>query len=147
MKVILVKDVDKVGKEGETVEVKEGYARNFLIPTGAAIKATKNSFTAIDELKKRKLKAEEKGKKEAILLQQKIEAISLTLTAEVKEGEEIYGSISETQILKALKDEGFELDKGLLQLGEHIKKLGVYNLKVKLHPEVEANLRVWVMKK
>jgi large subunit ribosomal protein L9 len=71
----------------------------------------------------------------------------LTLTAEVKEGEEIYGSISETQIFKALKDEGLELEKGVLQLDEHIKKLGVYNLKVKLHPQVEANLRVWVMKK
>jgi large subunit ribosomal protein L9 len=147
MKVILLKDVDKVGKEGETLEVKEGYARNFLIPTGRAIKATKNSFAAIDELKKKKLKAEEKGKKEAALLKEKIEAVSLTLTAEVKEGEEIYGSISETQIFKALKDEGLELEKGVLQLDEHIKKLGVYNLKVKLHPQVEANLRVWVMKK
>jgi large subunit ribosomal protein L9 len=60
MKVILLKDVDKVGKEGETLEVKEGYARNFLIPTGRAIKATKNSFAAIDELKKKKAQGRRK---------------------------------------------------------------------------------------
>ncbi|MDP2922898.1 MAG: 50S ribosomal protein L9 [Candidatus Omnitrophota bacterium] len=147
MKVVLIKNVEKLGKEGDIIEVKDGYARNFLIPTGVALRAIKGSFHEIEEMKKRKVKSEEKGKKEAIALKEKIEEISITLTTEVKEGEEIYGSISEPQILRALKEEGFELDKGKLTLDEPIKKLGVYNLKVKLHPAVEANLRVWVMKK
>lgn len=147
MKVVLIKNVEKLGKEGDIIEVKDGYARNFLIPTGVALRAIKGSFYEIEEMKKRKVKSEEKGKKEAIALKEKIEEISITLTTEVKEGEEIYGSISEPQILRALKEEGFELDKGKLTLDEPIKKLGVYNLKVKLHPAVEANLRVWVMKK
>ena len=147
MKVVLIKNVEKLGKEGDIIEVKDGYARNFLIPTGVALRATKGSFHEIEEMKKRKVKSEEKGKKEAIVLKEKIEEISITLTTEVKEGEEIYGSISEPQILRALKEEGFELDKGKLSLDGPIKKLGVYNLKVKLHPAVEANLRIWVMKK
>ena len=147
MKIILTKDVEKLGKEGDVIEVKEGFARNFLLPQGSAIKATKNSFKEIEELKKRKDKQGEKVKNEAGQLKAKIEALSLTITAEAKDTEELYGSITEQQILKALKDESLTLDKGAIAIPEQIKKLGVYNLKVKLHPAVEANLRLWVMKK
>ena len=146
MKVVLIKNVEKLGKEGDIIEVKDGYARNFLIPTGVALRATKGSFHEIEEIKKRKVKSEEKGKKEAIALKEKIEEISITLTTEVKEDEEIYGSIAEPQILRALKEEGFELDKGKLTLDEPIKKLGSYQIVVKIIPEVKATLRVWIVK-
>ncbi len=147
MKIILTKDVEKIGKEGDVVEVKEGFARNFLLPRGIAIKATKNSYREIEELKKRKDKQEEKVKDEALSVKTKIEALSLTLTVEAKDTEELYGSITEQQILKALQEEDLAVEKGKIILTEPIKKLGVYNLKVKLHPTVEANLRLWVMKK
>jgi len=147
VKIILTKDVEKLGKEGDVIEVKEGFARNFLLPQGSAIKATKNSFKEIEELKKRKDKQDEKIKNEAAQFKTKIEALSLTIIAEAKDTEELYGSVTEQQILKALKDEGLTLDKGKIAIPEQIKKLGVYNLKVKLHPAVEANLRLWVMKK
>jgi large subunit ribosomal protein L9 len=147
VKIILTKDVEKIGKEGDVVDVKEGFARNFLLPRGVAIKATKNSYKEIDELKKRKDKQEEKIKGEALSVKTKIEALSLTLTAEAKDTEELYGSITEQQILKALSGEDLTVEKGKIILTEPIKKLGVYNLKVKLHPTVEANLRLWVMKK
>jgi large subunit ribosomal protein L9 len=147
VKIILTKDVEKLGKEGDVIEVKEGFARNFLLPQGSAIKATKNSFKEIEELKKRKDKQDEKIKNEAAQFKTKIEALSLTIIAEAKDTEELYGSVTEQQILKALKDEGLALDKGKIAIPEQIKKLGVYNLKVKLHPAVEANLRLWVMKK
>ncbi len=147
MKIILTKDVEKIGKEGDIVDVKEGFARNFLLPRGVAIKATKNSYKEIEELKKRKDKQEEKIKGEALSVKTKIEALSLTLTAEAKDTEELYGSITEQQILKALSGEDLTVEKGKIILTEPIKKLGVYNLKVKLHPTVEANLRLWVMKK
>lgn len=148
MKVILVKDVEKLGKEGDVIDVKEGFARNFLLPRGSAIRATKNSFKEIEELKKRKDKQDEKVKGEAAQVKTKIEALSLTITVEAKETEELYGSITEQQILKALKDEEeLIIEKGKIAITEPIKKLGVYNLKVKLHPAVEANLRLWVMKK
>jgi large subunit ribosomal protein L9 len=147
VKVILLKDIDKLGKEGSVLEVKEGYARNFLMPQKLAIKATKDSFREIEEIKKRKDKVEEKTKKEALEFKTKIEALSLTIIQEAKDTEEIYGSVGEQQILKALKDESITLDKGKIDIVEPIKKLGVYHLKVRLHPAVEANLRVWVMKK
>jgi len=147
VKIIITKDSEKLGKEGDVIEVKEGFARNFLLPRGLAIKATKNSFKEIEELKKRKDKQEEKVKIDALEIKTKIEALSLTITTEAKDTEELYGSITEQQILKALKEEGFTLEKGKIAIPEPVKKLGVYNLKVKLHPAVEANLRLWVMKK
>jgi len=147
VKIILLKDVEKIGKEGNVIEVKEGYARNFLLPQKLAIKATKDSFREIEEIKKRKDKVEEKTKKEASEIKVKMEALSLTIIQEAKDTEEIYGSVGEQQILKVLNDEGIALEKGRIEILEPIKKLGVYNLKVRLHPAVEANLRVWVMKK
>ncbi|HIE36100.1 MAG TPA: 50S ribosomal protein L9 [Candidatus Omnitrophica bacterium] len=146
-KVILLKNIEKLGKEMEVVEVKPGYARNYLIPHGLALKANRESFELLEKIKKERLKIEEKEKKEALKLKEKLEKISLTITVQAKDDEEIYGSIQEVQILKALEEEGVNLEKGKLVLEEPIKKIGVYNLKVNLHPQIQANLRVWVVKK
>lgn len=147
MKVILTKDVSNLGKEGTTIEVKDGYARNYLLPNNLAFEATKDNLVKLEELKRTRLKILETQKKSVIDIKQKLEAISVTLTASAKDDEEIFGSITEGQILKALKEEGVELEKGKIELETPIKKIGVYNLKVKLHPEVDANLRVWIVKK
>ena len=147
MKVILIKDVERLGQEGKVVTVKDGYARNCLIPQGLALKADKVNSRQLEELKRKKVKVLQKQKESAIEFQKKIEAVSLTIPAEVKEDEEIFGSINEAQILKMLSDEGISLEKGVLTIVEPIKKLGVYNLKAKIHPEVEATVRVWVVKK
>ena len=147
MKVILTKDVSNLGKEGATLEVKDGYARNYLLPNNLAFEATKDNLVKLEELKRTRLKILETQKKSVIDIKQKLEAISVTLTASAKDDEEIFGSITEGQILKALKEEGVELEKGKIELETPIKKIGVYNLKVKLHPEVDANLRVWIVKK
>ena len=147
MQVILLKDSKKLGKEGDSVEVKDGYARNFLIPQGLALIATVGSFKRLEEMKSVKAKAEEKKKESFSKLKEEIEKISLTITAEVKGEEELYGTISETQILKLLQSEGVELNKGALVMEESINKLGVYNLKINVYHGVEATLRVWVVKK
>ena len=147
MKVILIKDVERLGQEGNVVTVKDGYARNCLIPQGLALKADEVNSKQLDELKRKKIKALQKQKESAVEFQKTIEAVSLTIPAEVKEDEEIFGSINEAQILKMLSDEGISLEKGVIAITEPIKKLGVYNLKAKIHPEVEANVRVWVVKK
>ena len=147
MKVILFKDLGKLGNQGEVVEVKDGYARNYLIPRGFALAASKNSFRKLEEAKKAKVKLIEKQKGSFLKLKEEIDKISLTLTVEAKENEELYGSISEAQILKLLKGEGVELEKGKLVLDNPIDKLGVFNLKINLYTDVEANLRVWVVKK
>ena len=147
MKVILLKDSKKLGKEGDTVEVKDGYARNYLIPQRLAFVATRGSFKRLEEIKRVKAKIEEKKKQDFSKIKEEIEKISLTVTAEAKDDEELYGAINEAQILKLLQSEGIELEKNSLALDEPIKKLGVYNLKVNIYSGVEATLRVWVVKK
>ena len=147
MKVILLKSLKKLGKEGDMVEVKDGYGHNYLIPHGFALKAIKRNFKRIEEIKRIKAKTEEKKKQNFLKLKEAIEKISLTITAEVKEDKELYAAISETQVLKLLHSEGVELEKGVLAIEEPINKLGVYNLKVNIYPGIEAALRVWVVKK
>jgi len=147
VKVILLKDAGKLGSEGDDVEVKDGYARNYLIPQGIALEASDKNFKKLQEIKKARLKIAEKEKERFLELKERIKKVSLTITAEAKENEELYGAISEAQILKQLKTEGIDLQKGQLVLDEPIEKLGVFNLEVKLHSEVKASLRVWVVKK
>lgn len=147
MKVIVIKSFSKFKNIGEVVEVKDGYARNFLIPEGFALRANKDNFAKLESIKRKEEKLAEKRKERFGEVKEKIEGISITIPSEVKEDEEIYGSISEAQILKLLSAEGVELEGATLKIEEPIKKIGVYNIKVDLHPEVEANLRVWVVKK
>ncbi|MCK4918026.1 MAG: 50S ribosomal protein L9 [Candidatus Omnitrophica bacterium] len=147
MKIILLKEIRKLGVEGDLVKVKDGYARNFLLPQGMALKATDVNCNRIDDIKKTQNKSKLKQKELNAKLKERIEKISLTITVEAKENEELYGKIGETQILKLLKAEGVELEKGKLVLDEPISKLGVYNLKINLGSEIESNLRVWAVKK
>ena len=147
MKVILLKDLKKLGKEGDVVEVKDGYGRNYLIPHRFALTAIERNFKRIEEIKKITAKTEEKKKQNFLKLKEAIEKISLTVTAQVKDDKELYGAINETQVLKLLHSEGVELKKGALVIEEPINKLGVYNLKVNIYPGMEAVLRVWVVKK
>ncbi|UCD15295.1 MAG: 50S ribosomal protein L9 [Candidatus Omnitrophota bacterium] len=147
MEVILLKDIDKLGKEGSVIKVKDGYGRNYLIPEGLALKSEKSSYKKLEELKRAKLKTQQRLKGRFLEIKEKLEAISLTITAEVKENDDIYGSISEGQILKLLDEEGIKLERGSLVLEEPIRKLGVYNIAIKLCPDVEANLRIWIVKK
>ena len=146
MKVIIIKDFEKF-KEGNIVDVKDGYARNFLIPKGLALEATKENLERFENIKKQRLKLKELEKEKCLQLKERIEKLSITINAEVKNEDELYGSINESLILKALKEEGIELEKDKIQLEEPIKKLGIYNINVKLHPEVIARLRVWVVEK
>jgi len=146
MKVLIIKKIEKF-KEGSIVDVKDGYARNFLIPKGLALEATKENLERFENIKKQRLKLEELEKKKYLELKEKIEKLSITISAEVKNDDELYGSINESLILKELKEEGIELEKDKIQLEEPIKKLGIYNINIKLHPEIIARLRVWVVKK
>jgi large subunit ribosomal protein L9 len=147
MKVILVKDVNRLGKEGSEVEAKNGYARNFLIPRGYAVMACPENLKKIGELKRQRVKQEEKERVVFVELKSKIEAISLTISAEAKGEEELYGSVTNIQIAKALKSEGISIDKEAIVIDTPIKKLGAYNLTVNLHPQVQATLRIWIVKK
>lgn len=147
MKVVLVKDIKNFGECGRVKEVKEGYARNYLLPRGLALPATQNSFERINRIKEIENNSREKKKNETINFKELIEKTSLTITAEAKNEEDIYGTIGEAHIVKALKNENIEIKKEQIHIDEPIKKLGVYMVRIDLHPEVKASLRVWVVKK
>jgi len=147
MKIILLKDWKKLGKEGDVVEVKDGYARNCLIPQRLALVVTEGSSKRLEEIKRVRAKIEDKKKQDFSKIKEKIEKVSLTVSVEAKDNEELYGTINQAQILKLLQSEGINLEKDSLVLDEPINKLGVYNLKVNVYSGLEATLRVWVVKK
>lgn len=147
MKVILLTDLGKLGKEGQTKEVKDGYARNYLIPHKLALQVNDSSLKRFQDIKKAKEKNAEFKKQQFLETKAEIEKISLTVTAEAKENEELYGAIKDSEIVRLLQAEGIDVERNKFKLEEPIRKLGVYNLKISLHPEVEAVVRLWVVKK
>ncbi len=146
MRVILRVDVDKLGKAGEIKDVKDGYALNYLIPKKIAYPATAQNLKKIEEEKKQKLNKEEKLRSKMEELKQKIESISCTISVKAGEDEKLFGSVTSQHITEKLHTFGINLDKRQIEIEEPIKKLGVYHIPIKLHPEVKAELKVWVIK-
>lgn len=147
MEVILIKDTDKLGKGGQIVKVKDGFARNFLIPGGFAIPVNSFNLKKLEQEKQKKLLDSEKVKKEFEQIKEKLESMSLTLPVLTQDDEKLYGSITSQDIAAALKEEGVSIDKDVIVLEENIKSLGIYEIPVKLHPEVSTKIKVWVVKK
>ena len=147
MEVILSQDVVKLGKIGDVIKVKDGYARNFLIPQKKAYLATSLNLKRIEQQEKKKRAQYEKEMKEAESLANKLNKISATVTAEVNDLEKLYGAISETEIVKALEVEGFNIDKKSIIVEKPIDELGIFEIGIKLHSEVTAKVRLWVTKK
>ena len=145
MKVILKKDYEKLGNNMDIITVKDGYARNYLIPEGIAVPATEANQKMVLEARRFIEKKEEKKEKEARQLAKKIENTPCTIAVKIKEGDEIYGSVSTTEISDFLKKEGFEIEKSHIILEDTIKQLGVYNVKIKLYRDISAKLKVWVV--
>ncbi|MDD5135871.1 MAG: 50S ribosomal protein L9 [Candidatus Omnitrophica bacterium] len=147
MKVILLQTIDRLGKAGEVISVKEGYARNYLIPKNVAREATSGNMKMLDVLKKKQADIEAKNLAEVKALAEKIAAISLTIPTQAGEEDKLFGSVSNDAIAEALVAEGITVDKRDIILDEPIKKLGVFQVTVKLHSDVKANLKVWIVKK
>jgi len=147
MKVILSQAVDRLGKAGDVVTVKEGYARNFLIPKNTAKEATPGNLKILESLKKKQQEEDAKKLIEIKALADRLGALSLTISSQAGEEEKLFGSISNEAIAEALAAENINIDKRDIILDEPIKKLGLYQVTVKLHPEIKANLKVWVVKK
>jgi large subunit ribosomal protein L9 len=147
MEVILTQDVSNIGKTGVVVKVKDGYARNFLFPHKLAVPVTEANLKNLELAKQKKDAEAEQAKKDAVTLQSRLAGLSLTIAAQVNENEELYGSISAHEIAGVLKDEGFEIAKDAILLDERITKLGIYEVNLKLHPEVLAKIKLWIVKK
>ena len=147
MEVILSKDVDKIGRAGQVVQVKEGFARNFLFPHNLATPATVASLKKLEQDRLLRSAQSAKAKEESEAIKQRLAALSLTITALTQSEEKLYGSIHAQEIAEALKGEGFSIDKSAIELAEPIKSLGIYEIPVKLHPEVTATVKLQVVKK
>ena len=147
MDVILTQDVVGIGKSGTVVKVKDGFARNYLFIKNLAVAVNAGNLKNFEQEKLRRSQKEEKFKKEAEVLKSKLAALSLTIAVEAQEKDKLYGSITALEIQNALKDEGYEIDKAAIMLDEPIKTLGIFQVPLKLHSEVSAELKVWIVKK
>ncbi len=146
MKVILRKNFSQLGKIGDVVEVKDGYARNFLIPRQIAYLATEGNIRALEEEKKIVAKKEAANLDNARTLAAELEKISITIPVKVGEEEKIFGSVTTQMIADAIKEKGFEIDKRKIEISEPIKALGIYTVNVKLHSDVNASVKTWVVR-
>lgn len=146
MEIILKKDYENLGKAMEIVTVKDGYARNFLIPNDIAVIATESNKKRIAETKRMYEKREAKLMAEAAELAKKIEQTPCTIAVKVGEEDKIFGSVTSQDIAEFLKKEGFSVEKRFVKLEEPIKRLGVYTVDITLYKGVDAKLKVWVVK-
>ena len=146
MKVILRQDFETLGKIGDIVEVKNGYARNYLFPRGVAYAALKGNIRALEEEKKSAEKRSQQELKAAESLASELETISVTIPVQVGEEDKIFGAVTTQMIADALKEKGHDLDKRKIEIEEPIKSLGIYGINIKLHPNVNAKIKAWVVR-
>ena len=147
MDVILCQDVPSLGKIGQVVKVKEGYARNYLIPQKMVFPATPANLKRIEQEKNKRIELDKKAKEEALALAEKLAKVSLTVTVEVNDLDKLYGSVTELDVAKGLKEEGYAVDKKDIIFEKPIEELGIFEVGIRLHKDVTAKVRVWVAKK
>ena len=146
MDVVLLKDIEKLGSEGAVVQVKPGFARNYLLPRGLAAPATPQQLKAVEETKRQRLQKAQRMKTDAEALKRKLEGRSVTLKLNLGEEGKSFGAITTHDVLEALTQEGLTVEKHAIGLEQPIKALGVYDIPVRVHPEVTATLKLWVVK-
>ena len=145
MQIILTEDVKKLGEAGSVLEVADGFARNYLIPKNLAVRATKGNLSRVEQIKTARANREEKLKKRLSSLAQNLEGLSIDIPVQVGEDDKVFGAVNEHMVVEALRAKGFSIDRKSIKLEEPIRQLGVYNIEVKLHPEIKPQIRVWVV--
>ncbi len=158
VKVLLLENVEKLGKIGDEANVSEGYARNFLIPKGLGIlletrhkgkKGSQANTGILRQLERKKARAQVEYEREvadAQLRANEISAQSLTIAVQAQDDGKLFGSVGAQQIVSALKELGLEVDRRKVALPEPIREVGMSNVDIHLHPEVTATVKVWVVK-
>ncbi|HAK88714.1 MAG TPA: 50S ribosomal protein L9 [Nitrospiraceae bacterium] len=145
MQVILKDNVKDVGHIGDMVNVKDGFARNFLIPKGFAVEANPKNLKALEHEKRKIQELVKKAKSAAEDMAAKISGTSITIKAKSGEEDKLFGSVTAMDIAEALKKEGLDVDKKKIVIDEPIKRLGSYTVSVKIHQEVSAQVNVQVV--
>jgi len=144
MKVILLKNVENLGEEGDIVTVKDGYGLNFLIPTSSALLATKNVIKAKQEEHRQASRKLSKKKEDAQVLAKQMASLEVVVYAKVGEESRIFGSVTAQHVTDGLAAQGITVDRRKVELDEDIRLLGVYTAKVKIHADVVAEVKVRV---
>lgn len=145
MKVILKTDTKELGQMGSVIAVKDGYARNFLIPKGLAVEANEKNVKALEHEKRKIQELAKKVKASADDLAAKLSALSISIKAKVGEDDKLFGSVTAIDIAEALKDQGMDIDRKKIVLDDPIKRLGSYTVPVKIHSSTTAQLNVQVV--
>lgn len=146
MKILLKQDYANLGSSGEVVDVKSGYARNYLIPNRIAMPLTKGNLKVFEEEQKRAEMQVRREEFESEDLAKKLEKVSVTATVTVGEDDRIFGTVTNQNISDLLKDKGFEIDKKIISIDEPVKALGIYPVTINLHKNVETKIKLWVVK-
>jgi large subunit ribosomal protein L9 len=146
MKIILRQNIETLGQIGDVVEVKNGYARNYLIPRKYAYAAVEGNIRALEEEKKLFVKKKQQEVSAAETLGAELEKVSVNIPVQVGEEDKIFGTVTTQMISDALKEKGYEIDKRKIDIEEPIKSLGIYSINVKLHQNVSTKIKVWVVR-
>lgn len=146
MKIILRKNFESLGKIGDVVDVKEGYARNYLLPRKIAYAALEGNIKALEEEKKTIAKKAQQELDAAEVLAGELEKVSITIPVQVGEEDKIFGAVTTQMIAEGLKEKGYDIDKRKIEIEESIKTLGIYSVNVKLHQDINTKIKVWVVR-
>lgn len=146
MRVILIKDFENLGKTGDTVDVKSGYVRNYLVPQGIALVANSAGLKKIQEQIRLKELRHKKALQKSQEMAEKINSLSITVPVQVGEEDRVFGAVTAQMIADQLIEKGYEIDKRHILLDEPIKALGIFEIPVKIHQEVTAKVKLWVIK-
>jgi len=144
MQIILREDITNLGRPGDVVKVRDGYARNFLLPRNLAVEANPKNIRAFEHQKRLALMRREAKKGEALKMKERLEALRINITARAGEEGKLFGSVTNIDVERALREKGFDIERRKVILPEPIKQLGDYTVAVKLDPEVDASLKISV---
>jgi len=146
VRVILIKDFENLGKTGDTIDVKSGFARNYLVPQGIALIANSSGLKKIQEQVRLKELRHKKSLQKAQELADKLNSLSLTIPVQVGEEDRVFGAVTSQMVAEQLLEKGYEIDKRHIMLEEPIKALGIFEIPVKILQDVTATIKLWVIK-
>jgi large subunit ribosomal protein L9 len=145
MKLVLIEEVENLGSAGEVVTVKDGYGRNFLIPKGKAVVATKGAIKSVEENNKQAFKKREASLSAAKSVAEKLSATSVTISVNAGDEGKLYGTVTNVQVADALNEKGFDIDRRKVTIDD-VKHLGEYTAMVQIQGDIKAEVKVWVVK-
>ena len=146
MEVILKQKIDKLGDVGDMVRVKDGYARNYLMPRGLVVEATPGNMKEVEELTNQIAAQKKKTTVHHREVAEQLSKVKLSAPVKVGEDDRLFGSVTAIRISELLQEQGFDVDRKAIQVDEPIKSLGVHNVSIKLHTDVETEIKVYVIK-